>query len=558
LPPDQEPDVDTERIDLEERLRQIREELDRQGRGGSATDAVQPPVAPDGTGEQFGPSLIDVLRDLSANMNVRIGVDATVKPIPVSLNFDPVTVPVTTALTRILDPIGYAYKFNEEDGTYLVFKPISNSFQGDELRQALQDISADAGVTIVPDPNVTGDVYAELDNVPLETALKTILAGSPFVVHVTPDYYLVADRSPDGPGFFEYNVTRNVFLNYTSPQRALQLLAGPYAPYVRADTDPNSHIVSITADRELADQIVRVVKELDARPRHVLLDARVVVMERSDLLDVGVEWDFGQLSAGFFDNDISARGWGVQLGYTSDRTFTDSLLLALNLLEKNGQAEISSNTQVLAQDGKLSDFNVIKEEYYMLVPPIANTGLFYTQTEMVTIESGTKLSITPRIGDNNDITLYMAAEVSNSIPSAAATELPVVTRRTARNVVTVMNGGTAALAGLTESREEKTDQKVPLLGDLPVVGGLFKNKENDQSTREIAIFVTATLVDDLGRDPLAARAPQSAVSRGLRLQPQPVNQGFAAQPQPFNQGYAAQPQPRPRTYRDDLRDALAR
>jgi type II secretory pathway component GspD/PulD (secretin) len=152
----------------------------------------------------------------------------------------------------------------------------------------------------------------------------------------------------------------------------------------------------------------------------------------------------------------------------------------------------------------------------------------------------------------------MAAEVSNSIPSAAATELPVVTRRTARNVVTVMNGGTAALAGLTESREEKTDQKVPLLGDLPVVGGLFKNKENDQSTREIAIFVTATLVDDLGRDPLAARAPQSAVSRGLRLQPQPVNQGFAAQPQPFNQGYAAQPQPRPRTYRDDLRDALAR
>lgn len=562
-----DPGVGTERDALVERMRQIQEELDRMRRGEVVTPGQVPPITPPQPprGRQYG--LITVLKQLSADMNVQIGVDATVKPIPISLDFDPTTVPVPTALQRILEPIAHMYK--EVDGKYLVYKPINNTFQGDDLRQALQDIAADAGVTIVPDPNVVGEVWAELVDVPLETALQTVLAGSPFIVHVTPDYYLVADRGVESDAFMDINVTRNVYLNYTSPQKALQLLSSAYAPYVRADTDPNSHLVSITADPDLVDKIARVVKELDTRPQHVLLDARVVTMERGDLLDVGLEWTFPTISAGAFGTDeVSSWPWGVQIGYTPDRTFTDQLLIALNLLEQNGQAEIMSNTQLLAQDGKLSDFGVIKEEYYMLVPPIgANAGLLFSQTEMVTIESGTKLTITPRIGDNNDITLYMATEVSNSIPAADVTQLPEVTRRTARNVVTVQNGGTAALAGLTENRAKKIDKKVPGLGDLPLIGGLFKNTEDQKGTREIAVFVTANLVDDTGRSaaqPAAQQGfpvpPQPAPQNFMAPPPQPAPQGYVAQPQPVPQGYAVQPQPQPTgpSIRDGIAEAIAR
>jgi len=559
LPPDnqrteqpirQDPSLDAERDDLAAQLKAAQDELARR-RGGDTLPPVEPTF--DATATQFGPSLIDVLKQLSADMNVQIGVDATVKPDPVALNFDPTTLPVPVALQRILEPAGY--KFNEVDGKYLVFKPISNGFQGDDLRQVLSDIAADAGVTIVPDPNVTGEIWAELPDVSLETALNIVLAGSPFVVHATPDYFLVADRSVDGDGFFDINVTRHVYLNYMPPQRALELLSSAYAPFVKVDADPNSHILSITADPALAAQIEEVVKRLDTRPRHVLLDARVVAMEHKDLLDVGVEWDFGTVNAGFFDNDISARGWGLQLGYTSDRVFTDSLLMALNLLQKDEKAEIVSNTQVTAQDGRLSEFGVLTEEYYMLTPPVTNNALFYSQTEMVTITSGTKLSITPRIGDNGDITLYMATEVSNSIPAAAATALPVVTRRTARNVVTLKNGGTAALAGLTENRNKVIDSKVPFFGDLPLLGGLFKNKENDDSTREIAVFVTATLVDEAGQA-VAGPAPQAAARRSYPGQPMGATQGFTSQPQFSPQGYAAQPQPTSNNFEDQLRAAV--
>jgi len=270
----------------------------------------------------------------------------------------------------------------------------------------------------------------------------------------------------------------------------------------------------------------------------------VVAMEHTDLLDLGVEWGWPQISAGAFGTAFNLDNagtwpWGVQIGYTPDQTFTDSLLMALNLLQQNSQAEMVANPQVLAQDGRLAELNVLTEEYFMLTPAITNNALLYAQTEMVTITSGTKLSITPRIGDNNDITLEMATEVSDSIPKAAGSELPLVTRRTSRNVVTVRDGGTVALAGLTENRSKKIDKRVPGLSNLPLVGGLFKNTDNSASSREIAVFVTAHLVPD-----------GTTVRAGAARTPSP-------QPQAPLLGSGTQaPAPASRNFKDDIRASL--
>jgi len=125
-----------------------------------------------------------------------------------------------------------------------------------------------------------------------------------------------------------------------------------------------------------------------------------------------------------------------------------------------------------------------------------NQNLFYTQSQLENIKSGTTLDITPLIGDNNDITLEMAVEVSDSIPRGRGSDLPVVTRRTAQNSVTIRDGGTVAVAGLTENRTRDKEKRVPLLGDLPLLGVLFRNNDSDKGTREIAVFITAHLVPE--------------------------------------------------------------
>jgi type II secretory pathway component GspD/PulD (secretin) len=467
------------------------------------------------------PGMLSALSIIMQRTGAKIMIDMTVKDTP------PVAIPpeVATATTAgaaldILMRSQTVYRYRTlGDNTFMVYKPITQLFAGDDLREALLQLSATTEVPIIPDVNVSGKVYADVRDQPLEKALEMMLAGTGYVVHRTPDYYLVADRSPLGPVFPQVSVTKVIPLSYITPERVKTLISPAFDIYVKAEPsdprDPNNRgsIVTITAPESIADRIAADVRRFDVRPRQVLLDARVVTLERGDLLNLGVEWGWPSLRAGFnFDStgngtDVGSNFmYGIQLGYTSGREFTDSLLAALNLLQESSQAEIVSSPQILAQDGRQSQLKVVTEEWFMMTAP-ANQQLFYTNSQLEKIESGTILSITPRIGDHNDMTLELAIEVSDSIPSARGTGLPVVTRRIARNAVTVEDGGTVALAGLTETRSRSKDTSTPGLSKLPLVGPLFKNQNKDKANREVAVFVTARLIHD-AKD-IALRAPRS-------------------------------------------------
>jgi type II secretory pathway component GspD/PulD (secretin) len=544
VPPESEA-ASAEKQELMNRIDRLQEQLnDLLGTPGvTEAPGTVGPGAPD---TSFGPrivegptvsgtymreDLLNVLTDIANQAGVMIYVDETVKPSQVSIQLN--NVPITTALQEILRGPGYTFQKIGDD--YLVFLPINNAFMGDDLREALQTVAMVAGVQIVPDETVTGQVYADLQGVPLETALDIMLAGTPFVVKKTPNYYLVANRKIDGSAFPEISETRYVRMNYMPAETAVRMLSTAFAPYVKAEgaSDANSfgvgiaagrrtssgRIVTVTAPPSLAERIVADLKQLDTRPRHVLLDARVVAMDRGDLLNLGVEWDFPSASAGALrtGGGEEATDWlyGLQIGFSFDRTFTNALLATLNMLQQNQQADIISSPQVLAQHGKRSEIRVVTEEYFMLTAPF-NDNFFYSQSELEKIESGTILTITPYVGDNNDITLEMSVEVSDSIPSGQVSGLPVVTRRTASNAVSVRDGGTVALAGLTENRSRTEDKKVPGLSGLPLIGGLFRNENDDRSTREIAVFVTAHLVPD------APRAFQGATRREQRMPAAPA------------------------------------
>ena len=399
---------------------------------------------------------------------------------------------------------------------------ITNTFVDNDLpTEVLQTLASQAGIAIIPDETVVGTVTCDLREVPLETALEIVLAGTPYVVKRTPYYYLVCSAGIEDAMFPVVSETRHIKLNYIAADSAVALLSTAFQQYVQGET--NTHTVSITAPPTLMNRIVSDLKQMDLPPRHVLLDARIVIMERGNLLNLGVEWGWPKISAGLFSNNLHGRGvgtlsdfggawpWGISIGYTPDATFTASLEMTLNLLAENGEATILSKPQVLAQDGKQSTIQVLTEEYYMLTAP--DTGYYgYGRSELQEITSGTTLTITPRIGDNNDITLEVSVEVSDSIPRGRGSDLPVVTRRTASNVVRIRDGGTVALAGLSENRTILKRKRVPGLSRLPIVGRLFKNSETDESTREIAVFVTAHLVPETGR-PITFGEPSSGARR---------------------------------------------
>ena len=365
-----------------------------------------------------------------------------------------------------------------------------------------------AGIPIVADETVVGAIYCELQDEPLDTALEIILAGTPYIVQKTPHYYLVCSAAITDPMFAKVSETHRVRMNYITAEAAVGLLSSAFRPYVQAEIGPpgtSTYTVTVTAPPALKERIIEDLKQVDNLPSHVLLTARIVVLERGNLLNLGVEWGMPTISAGIMGNNMQGGAvpgldfkgkwpWGIQIGYTPGAEFTNSLNLALNMLYQNDEATILAQPQVLAQDGKLAEITVMTEEYYMMTSP--ESFGYYSRSELETITSGTKLSIMPHIGDNNDITLDLTIEVSNSIPRGRGSDLPVVTRRTATNTVRIKDGGTVALAGLTENRTRLDNRDVPGLSKLPLFGPLFKSKRDEKANREIAVFVTAHIIPE--------------------------------------------------------------
>jgi len=379
---------------------------------------------------------------------------------------------------------------------------ISNIFIDTDLRQVLQDISSQAGVTIIPDQTIEGLVTCELTDVPLEKGLEIVLAGTGYVVKKTPDYYLVCSPNPKDAAFLASSETKTVKLNYVDAKIAVQLLSPVFKNYIQAN--PVLGAVVITASPALMERIESDLELIDLPPRHVMLDARIVVMERNDLLNLGVEWGWPKIKAGVFSSSDLHSGktpaggkwpWGIQIGYATGAEFTNSLELTLNLLERNGEATIISSPQVLAQDGKKAEIKVTTEEYYSLLPDTTEGGAYYYQrAELEKIEYGTVLNITPHIGRNNDITLDLAIEVSDVM--MRTDNYPVVTRRVVNNTMRIRDGGTVSVAGLKKSEAYSADSSTPGLSKLPILGGLFKSKKTEESSQELAIFITAHLISD--------------------------------------------------------------
>jgi hypothetical protein len=417
---------------------------------------------------------------------------------------------------------------------------ITNAWFDNELAlDVLPAISEQAGIPIIADEGVGGLIRLTLKNEPLERALELVLAGTPYTYKKRNGYYLVAQAGITNDKFPIFSETRRVRLNYVTAQAAVDLLSTAFKPYVQAETAtpeprlapgattytselPKTYTVLVTAPPALMERIVEDLRMIDQMPSQVLLKARIVAMSRTDLLNLGIEWGWPTMQLGIFGNDLYGGGdvgddfggeipWGIQMGYTPDLTFTNALQLALNLLTVNGEATIRAEPQVLALDGEQATMRVVNEEYFFLTADFGdNAQQFYLNSQLEIIESGTTLTITPHIVEGDRIVLKISVEVSDSIPAGRENDLPIVTRRTADNTVTVQNGGTVALAGLSQEKSATTHKRTPGLSNIPLLGNLFNNQDDQTTSREVAVFVTAHILPNNQYDSAASSIPRAA------------------------------------------------
>ena len=398
--------------------------------------------------------------------------------------------------------------FGEEDDEDGEPPRVSNVFFDTDLRSALQDMAAQTGVNIIPDQSVGGLITVELDDTPLDEALRKVLAGTGFDFLKIDDYYLVFSPDDGTESFADVSRLEIVKLNHVDASEAERLLSPMFRTYVNVSERSNS--IAITASERIIERIRRDLEQIDVAPQHVLLDARVVAIERTDLLQIGVDWSLPEVTAGAFTNDgqisdsASSIPWGVRIGYTPGREFTSALNVTLSLMQQNEELHVISSPQVMGQDGRTARISVTSEEYLEIGGDDAGG-----RARLETIETGAVLTIHPKIGSDGIVQLDIEVEVSDVI-ARGERNLPVVSRREGETTVEIESGGTVAIGGLSDTRLQQRARRIPILGRIPLIGRLFRREEDDARSQQVAIFITATVVD---RDDDAYRTGRSPARR---------------------------------------------
>lgn len=373
---------------------------------------------------------------------------------------------------------------------------VTNVFYETDVREALAAIAAQSGINIVTDQTVYGFISMEIIDVPFEEALRRLLAPFGFTFRRMAGYYLVGAAYPDNPSFPLLSVTERIVPNYIKAENVPQLLSNFYDPFI--NVDPKTNVLTVTASPEIVQRIKQELAVIDVAPRQVMVEALVTEFSSEAKKSLGIDAGFlgakgtgdslsiftpvgdlldNTLGIGLFKPNAEAEGWKGKLGVT------------LRALVQDGKVNIRANPRVATIEGQQAQIIIGKEQYYVILTGTAT----YSYGQLERIPVGVSLNIIPYVADNGDITVEIQPEVSDVV-GTGATGLPVVSKRAVTTKVRVKDGETIVIGGLLQKNESVTKRKIPLLGDIPILGLLFSRTDKRVDEVETVIFITPHLL----------------------------------------------------------------
>jgi type II secretory pathway component GspD/PulD (secretin) len=373
---------------------------------------------------------------------------------------------------------------------------ITNSFFETDLRQVLTDLSMQAGVSIIWDATVQGLVTYEAKERPLETVLKAILMPAGYSFSFQNGTYYVGSSNPKDPAFALLSSTEVVTLSNIDAPEAISLLSDYFEPYVKASKTDNT--VCITAPQSIIERIRSDLNALDKPRAQILIEVVVCEFSVAALRKMGLDWSLtrstGNPTWSIGTNHTDITGAAITGTYTELSRkiggYTADLAASLEALVESGDAEIRAKPRITTLNGRTAEIALTRDQYFVIQ---TGTGQFYQYNQLQAVSSGIRLEITPYAASSGEITVYVKPEVGDVVGQGAQ-GLPEITKRTASTSVRVHDGETFTVGGLNLKREKNTQKKVPFVGDIPLLGYLFRYDEHEVKDTEIIIFVTPYLL----------------------------------------------------------------
>ncbi|ENS5775690.1 TPA: type IV pilus secretin PilQ [Neisseria gonorrhoeae] len=419
-------------------------------------------------------------------------------------------------------------------------RKISLDFQDVEIRTILQILAKESGMNIVASDSVNGKMTLSLKDVPWDQALDLVMQARNLdmrqqgnIVNIAPrDELLAKDKA-----FLQAEkdiadlgalYSQNFQLKYKNVEEFRSILR-----LDNADTtgnrntlvsgrgsvliDPATNTLIVTDTRSVIEKFRKLIDELDVPAQQVMIEARIVEAADGFSRDLGVK--FGATGRKKLKNETSAFGWGVNSGFGGGDKWeaqtkinlpvvaaansislvraisSGALNLELSASESLSKTKTLANPRVLTQNRKEAKIESGYEIPFTVTT--ASGGGNSTNTELKKAVLG--LTVTPNITPDGQI--IMTVKINKDSPAQCASgnnTILCISTKSLNTQAMVENGGTLIVGGIYEENNGNTLTKVPLLGDIPVIGNLFKTRGKKTDRRELLIFITPRIIDTAG------------------------------------------------------------
>jgi type IV pilus assembly protein PilQ len=396
-------------------------------------------------------------------------------------------------------------------------EPLSLNLKDADIKDVIRTFAELTGLNIAVDPGVTGSVTVDFVDVPWDQALDLILRQNNLTYIVEGNVMRIgtidrlaaetaAQRRLQEEERLNVALTTLSFkLSYARATDVAALLRDIASPRARIITDPRTNQLVISEVPQYLTTMQNLITTVDIPNRQVMIEARIVESSQSFRQEWGIDWDFGgaldpALGTGtglVFPNRVGFRGGPFNFGGAAAPLLTLNFLdvlgvfdldVTLRAAESVGYIKVISAPRVTTQDNTSAEIQSGFQIPYQ-------TRVNFTTT-VAYLDATLRLSVTPQITEAGTVIMDISVQKNEpaeglAIEGAAGTPL---TTRQARTRLMVRDGGTAVIAGIFQTRDNRRQSRVPILHNIPVIGELFKTHNTATDHDELLIFITPRIV----------------------------------------------------------------
>ena len=401
-------------------------------------------------------------------------------------------------------------------------KPISVNFRATPIEDVIRVFADQGQMDIVKSPEVIGEVTALITDIPLGEALDNILSVHGYgyiqtehMIRIVPQSIIDAKQEK-----LKSKVYRVTYADVADVEKALQRFVSAEGQ-ISSNAGTSNIIVSETEEKIGA--IDQFMAEIDRITPQIMVEARIYDISSTDQLDLGIEWRVGRntlydpvtgaavggaTDPSIFNSFESSIGRTTKTaaGLLSFGIMHESLNLEAVLSAKQDDicATLLANPRIMVLDNETASIKIVSELPYQELTQTSDGGSIGTTSFK---DVGVELEVTPHITRDGMIRLKLAPKfsvqvdsVAIAIPGSGGTSIvfpqPVVDTRETTTTALIGDGQVVVIGGMRKKDSIQEVSKIPLLGDIPLLGELFKYRGEKTVNSELVVFIKPTIVID--------------------------------------------------------------